>query len=119
MNAREIDAALPGHPRRRLVVQVRRQLALFGIRPTREQWLATWQWARQIAVSYSRPMWPVASEIAAQYMVVLLAEMRQLSPNSLKLPYRASRFIPPELQALVSSGRLALPAPDDDDTEAA
>ena len=79
----------------------------------RGQWLLTWQWARNIAGSYSKPMWPTGWEIAAQYMVLLLAEMRGM--NALNLPYRARKpeVIPPEIQALLSTGRLALPAPDE------
>ena len=111
MNA--LDASLPGAPRRRLVMHVRRWLAMFGIRPQRAQWILTWKWARNIALSYSRPMWPAGSEIAAQYMVLLLADMRKL--NSLKLPYRATHagVLPDELRPLVGNGVLALPAPDE------
>lgn len=113
MSARALDSALPGAPRPRLVRLVRRWLGSFGVRPMRDQWLTTWAWARNIAVSYSKPMWPVASEIAAQYMVLLLAEMRRMS--ALKLPYRATHpgCVPEQITALVAGGMLALPAPDE------
>lgn len=113
MSSRALDSALPGSPRPRLVRLVRRHLASFGIRPMRDQWLMAWRWARNIAMSYSKPMWPVGSEIASQYMVLMLAEMRRCS--SLKLPYRASRadVVPDEIRALVHGGRLALPEPEE------
>lgn len=111
MSTNPLDAALPGCPRPRLVRQVRRWLATFGIRPQRDQWLLTWEWARNIARSYSRTMWPSIREIAAQYMVVLLAEMRKM--GTLGLPYRAGRpeMLPDAIRALEAAGALALPAP--------
>ena len=99
-----MDQDLPGSPRPRLVRTVRRQLASFGVRPTLEQWLLTWAWARSVAFSYSNTMWPIASEIAAQYMVLLLAEMRR--QHALKLPYRAMRpdCLPDGVNSLVVGG---------------
>lgn len=77
----------------------------------RDQWLLTWTWARGIALSYSKPMWPIASEISAQYMVLLLAEMRAM--RALKLPYRASNMevAPDQVRVLITGGGLALPMP--------
>ena len=114
MNAASIDAALPGSPSRRLVNGVRGRLALFGIKPKREQWLLTWAWARNIAMSYWKPLWPSYSEIASQYMVLLLADMR--AHCSLKLPYRAGKsdLVPDAIRALVASGQLALPSPEEE-----
>jgi len=116
VNARSMDEFLPGSPRRRLVLDVRRRLATFGIRPMREAWRTTWEWARNIALSYSKPMWPLCGEIAAQYMVLLLADMRALC-NGLKLPYRAIHplvALPGAVGQLVAGGTLALPAPEVD-----
>lgn len=117
MNAKSMDEFLPGSPRRRLVLDVRRRLATFGVRPMRDPWRTTWEWARNIAMSYSKPSWPMTGEIASMYMVLLLAEMRSLC-NGLKLPYRAvHRWTPlPEgVKAVVAAGQLALPAPDTTD----
>ena len=37
---------LPGWPKKKLVTQVRRQLASFGVRPSLPRlWIETWQWA--------------------------------------------------------------------------
>lgn len=88
---------LPGWPKKKLVVQVRRQLASFGIRPSLPRlWLETWQWASQITNSYVFPRWPLLSEIAAQYMVLLLLEMQ--ANHALKLPYRAAEQQPPSVR---------------------
>jgi hypothetical protein len=113
-----LDEHLPGAPRRRLVLDVRRRLALFGIRPRREQWRTTWEWARNIALSYSKPMWPMCSEIVAQYLALLLADVRQTF--GLKLPYRATHPsvpLPDGVRELVAGGKLALPAPSLGDAE--
>jgi hypothetical protein len=84
---------LPGWPKKKLVTQVRRQLASFGVRPSLPRlWIETWQWASQITNSYVFPRWPLASEIAAQYMLLLLLEMQ--ANHALKLPYRAAEQQP-------------------------
>lgn len=88
---------LPGWPKKKLVSQVRKQLASFGIRPSLPRlWLETWQWASQITNSYVFPRWPLPSEIAAQYMVLLLLEMQ--AHHALKLPYRAAEQQPPSVR---------------------
>lgn len=114
MNARAMDEFLPGSPRRRLVLDVRRRLATFGIKPMRDPWRTAWEWSRNIALSYSKPTWSSPGEIASLYMVLLLADMRMLC-NDLKLPYRAvHRYVPlpAAVQSLVAAGQLALPAPE-------
>ena len=97
---------LPGWPRKRLVKTVRSHLWRYGIRPRGNAWQATWAWASQIANSYYHTSWPLASEIAAQYVLLLLAEMQQ--NRSLKLPYRANKFIPDEVLRLLPP-QLSLP----------
>jgi hypothetical protein len=63
---------LPGWPKKRLVKEVRRRLASYGVRPSLPKvWLETWQWANQITNSYVFPRWPLPSEVAAQYMFLL------------------------------------------------
>lgn len=113
MNASAMDQFLPGSPRRRLVLDVRRRLATFGIRPMRDPWRTTWEWSRNIALSYSKPMWSTPGEISSLYMVLLLGDMRSQC-NNLKLPYRAVHqyvALPEAVRELVAAGRLALPAP--------
>lgn len=88
---------LPGWPKKSLVRQVRRQLASYGIRPSLPRlWYETWQWANQIRNSYFFPRWPLPSEIAAQYVLLLLFEMQ--SNHALKLPYRAAEQQPPSVR---------------------
>jgi len=98
---------LPGWPKKKLVAQVRRQLASFGIRPSLTRlWLETWQWASQITNSYVYPRWPLPTEIASQYMVLLLLEMQ--ANHALKLPYRAAEQ-QPESVRLRLTGRRSFP----------
>jgi|SRR5581483_4111714 len=98
---------LPGWPKKKLVTQVRRQLASFGVRPSLPRlWIETWQWANKITNSYVFPRWPLASEIAAQYMLLLLLEMQ--ANHALKLPYRAAEQ-QPESVKLRLTGRQSLP----------
>lgn len=68
---------LPGWPKKRLVRDVRRHLWSYGIRPTSSKlWQETWAWAHRITRSYVYPHWPIPSEISAQYVVLLLLEMK-------------------------------------------
>ena len=101
-----MDQFLPGSPRRRLVIDVRRRLGAFSIRPMHDPWRTTWEWARNIALSYSKPMWPTTTEIVAQYLVLLLHDVRKTF--GLKLPYRATHpgvLLPDAvLAALASTG---------------
>lgn len=54
---------LPGWPKKKLVRDVRRHLASYGIQPTarfaltQRQWHLTWAWASNIAKSYVFPRW--------------------------------------------------------------
>ena len=95
---------LPGWPKRKLVKDVRRQLASYGIRPTLSRlWYETWQWANQITQSYVFPRWPLPSEIAAQYVCLLLLEMQ--SNHALKLPYRAAEQQPASVKLRLAASR--------------
>lgn len=97
------DRLLPGWPKKRLVKDVRRHLRTYGIRPMDSVWQATWTWASAIARSYYRTVWPVPSEIAAQYVFLLLHQMRQY--HNLKLPCRANDIVPEEVRQLVLSAK--------------
>lgn len=95
---------LPGWPKKKLVSQVRKQLASYGIRPSLPKlWHETWQWAAQITNSYTFPRWPLASEIAAQYVCLLLLEMN--ANHALKLPYRAGEEQPPSVRLRLTATR--------------
>jgi hypothetical protein len=95
---------LPGWPKKKLVKDVRRQLSSYGIRPTVSKlWHETWEWARKICRSYVYPSWPIPSEIAAQYVFLLLLEMQ--ANHALKLPYRAAEQLPEGLKQRLSVSR--------------
>ena len=112
------DRTLPGWPKKKLVKDVRRSLARYGIRPARSAlWRAAWEWAGAVANSYWQPHWPLGNEIAAQYILLLLAEMK--TEHSLKLAYRADKVIPAAVNALLANlggatelanGQLDIPA---------
>lgn len=102
------DLDLPGWPRKRLVKAVRSHLWRYGIRPKGDAWRATWAWASAIANSYSHIHWPLPFEIAAQYVLLLLAEMQR--NHGLKLPYRAGKVVPDQVRLLLADSSLALPA---------
>jgi hypothetical protein len=88
---------LPGWPKKKLVKQVRQQLASYGIRPSLSKlWYETWAWSSKITSSYIFPRWPLASEIASQYVFLLLLEMQ--ANHALKLPYRAAEQQPDSLK---------------------
>ena len=101
------DRALPGWPKKRLVKAVRSHLSVYGIRPKYTVWHATWIWASAIANSYVYIHWPIPSEIASQYVFLLLGEMN--SCHSLKLPYRAGTVVPDVVRKLLSEMPIALP----------
>lgn len=95
---------LPGWPKKKLVKEVRRQLASFGIRPSLARlWHETWQWASQVTNSYVFPRWPLPSEIGAQYVCLLLLEMQ--ANHALKLPHRAAEQQPESVKARLSGSR--------------
>ena len=105
------DRTLPGWPKKQLVKDVRRHLAHYGIRPScLNAWRTTWIWAEAIARSYWQTHWPLPSEIASQYILLLLAEMKK--SHMLNLPYRADTVLPAEaavaLLDVQSSGILAI-----------
>lgn len=92
------DRTLPGWPKKKLVKAVRRHLAHYGIRPTCSlAWRTTWIWAEAIARSYWQTHWPLPSEIASQYILLLLAERKK--SHMLNLPDRADTVLPPEAAA--------------------
>lgn len=105
------DSTLPGMPKKRLVRDVKRHLRSFGIVPsfrTQSVWSQAWSWAADVARSYQRfdgalpkrlrARWPLATEIAAQNLVLLLAEIQE--SRMFRLPYRANRFLPHPLKKL-------------------
>lgn len=106
------DWSLPGGPRKKLVREVRKHLRHYGLVPGKCQytiWRNTWAWAYEVAKSYmpaivgpkgkrrfsGRYRWPIPSEIGAQYVALLLADMRD--SRQLNLPYRAGECIPPQI----------------------
>ena len=94
------ERSLPGWPKKTLVKEVRRHLWHYGIRPTKFMiWQATWSWAAAIARSYWHTHWPLTSEIATQYILLLLVEMK--SSHMLRLPYRAGDHIPADVAQLL------------------
>ena len=107
------DWSLPGCPKKKLVREVKRHLWRYGIRPVllmTTTWKQTWTWAAQIAHSYKNPLrsWPYATEIATQYIVLLLAEMK--GDFALRLPYRAMKELPEAVALkLGATTPLALP----------
>ena len=101
------DKDLPGWPKKRLVREVRAHLRSYGIRPQGRAWWATWEWASAIANSYYHTHWPLPSEIANQYVFLLLGYMQQ--HHGLKLPYRAGKVVPGEVRKLLAETPLALP----------
>ena len=106
------DEYLPGHPRKRLIREFRRHLVLYaGCRPglgaTEKIWRTTWAWANAIAQSYASHHWPLPTEIATQYLVLLLASMKEASV--LRLPYRAARHVPPLVAAVLGATPIGAP----------
>ena len=95
---------LPGLPPPKLVKAVRRSLSSYGIRPQLRPWRLAWEWASAVRLSYYDPRWPIPSEIAAQYVVLLLGELNDC--HALKLPYRATSHAPESIRA-----SLKLPEP--------
>ena len=82
----------------------RRRSWHYGIRPSKFAiWQATWSWAAAIAKSYWHVHWPLPSEIATQYLLLLLVEMKQ--SHMLRLPYRAGDHIPPEVARLLPAAQ--------------
>lgn len=97
---------LPGWPKKRLVKQVRAHLWHYGIRPRGKPWRTAWSWASAIANSYFHTSWPSSTEIATQYVLLLLVEMKESC--ALRLPYRASKVIPDEVRAMLPGNPMPL-----------
>lgn len=94
------ERSLPGWPKKKLVKEVRSHLWHYGIRPTKHDiWRAAWTWASAIARSYWHVHWPLPSEIGTQYILLLLAEMKESC--MLRLPYRAQDIVPAEVAAML------------------
>ena len=101
------DHSLPGIPRKGLVKKVKSVLWQYlRSRPDKNDrnWKIAWQWAydcfqrdRMFAVGkqYSRTKWPSPSEIASQYIFLVMLEMR--SSCQLKLPFEAKETLPLEV----------------------
>jgi hypothetical protein len=94
------DRHLHGGPSRRLVKEVRSRLWRYGVRPKGDAWQLTWVWATAIASSYFHFRWPMPHEIASQYMLLLLCEMKE--GRLLKLPFRADEVQPEEVEKLIA-----------------
>lgn len=99
MTRKEMDRYLPGEPSGLLVRKVRRHLKGYGIVPQIQYWRLTWEWASKICQSYvamdslldghfRRKRWASPSEIGAQYLALMLSDMRD--NFALKLPHRAA-----------------------------
>ncbi len=99
---------LPGCPSTARLKAVRRFLKSYGIVPARDsaEWRLAWKWAAQIADSYMfRKCWPANREIAAQYILLVLAKIRD--EGGLKLPFRAREQAPTAvLERLGQAARL-------------
>jgi len=89
------DRFLPGSPSKRKVREVRSHLWRYGIRPKDH----AWQWAFEIACSYYRFRWPLPTEIASQYVLLMLCEMKD--GRSLSLPYRADQVQPEAVKQMI------------------
>jgi hypothetical protein len=104
----ENDRYLPGQPRNKLVKAVRRHLAGYGVRPgggvcveLGKCWVNCWRWASKVAHSYLWTHWPLPAEIVAQYMLLVLVEMK--NHHALRLPFRALAQVPEDLAGLLGS----------------
>lgn len=95
------DKHLHGGPSRRLVKEVRSRLWRYGVRPKGDAWHLTWVWATAIASSYFHFRWPMPHEIASQYMLLLLCEMKE--GRLLKLPFRADQVQPEEIKSMLAT----------------
>lgn len=104
---------LPGGPGSGLIKKVRQHLWTYcRCKPMRNDrlWLNAWQWAlncRYDNGSGGRPgRWPMPTEIASQYLLLCLAEMRDSS--ALRLPHNAAQVLPMSVQKRLSGGQLPL-----------
>lgn len=99
---REDDRHLPGS--KRMIRQVRSHLKGYGLSPVNPIWRQAWQWANEIRRSYlfSENNWPSSTEIATQYVVLLMAQMQ--SERSLKLPFRSNRM-PDSVRATLAAAK--------------
>ncbi len=99
---------LHGCPRPTLVKSVRRHLRRYGIAPSRhsEEWQLAWRWACDIGASYHHFHWPSVSEIGAQYLLLVLAKMK--NDQALRLPHRAAKQVPAAV--ITKLGSQVLPA---------
>ena len=97
------EHTLPGWPKKKLVKDVRKRLSWYGIRANAPGmfgvWRATWSWAAKIRNSYFGLRWPSASEIATQYVFLMLCEMQ--NHKFLDMPYRAAVQLSPEAAAII------------------
>lgn len=99
------DRYLPGNATKRMVRAVRQELKRYGIAPVQPLWRATWEWAAKVAGSYLfRATWPASGEIACQYVVLLLATIKNEQGRCFKLPFRAGRCITPTVAAILPRG---------------
>jgi hypothetical protein len=111
-------AELPGHPRKKLVRDTRGVLWRYlRARPQRHDrcWRLAWQWAAACASHnhcLRKHAWPNGNEIASQYLLLVLSDMKQCF--ALRLPFHAAEALPEAVaQALGTRKMPALmqPAP--------
>jgi hypothetical protein len=123
---------LPGRPPKKLLRDVRGFLwRRLRARPHRidECWRAAWQWAAACSersnryLTLKRRYWPPANEIASQYLLLVLTQLRD--DHQLRLPMHAGETIAviagrfpglaaaaaPQLPPIIEKSPAALPAP--------
>lgn len=91
---------LPGRPPKKLVKNVRGFLwRRLRSRPHRQDecWRAAWQWAAACSdrsnryLSLKRRYWPPANEVASQYLLLVLTQIRD--DHQLRLPMHAAETV--------------------------
>jgi hypothetical protein len=100
----EDDRHLPGDASKQLVRSVRRNLKRFGICPMNPLWRLTWEWVAKISDSYvwsTKRFWPQSGEIACQYVLLLLAQIKSDEGRCFKLPFRAGKCVPAAVAAVL------------------
>ena len=100
------DNRLPDCASKRMIRLVRQELRRYGIVPVNPLWRFTWEWASGIADSYlfGRHLPSSSGEIACQYVVLLLATIKNEEGRCFKLPTRAGRCVPKSVAAILPPG---------------
>ncbi len=108
----ERDKNLPGNPAPSRVREVRKHLRHYGIAPCttqRDAWRQAWEWAWAVAKRPGayRTRWPMPAEIGTQYLVLVLAQMRD--NFALRLPAAARQNMPLSVSVALSSSAGGVP----------